>query len=412
MTQTHFHPIGPVPPPILGREPDTWQYDTIANRLPDMARRVIAENDFSPEQNRRLQQLITEMPEGPMRFLDDPQAPDAAAWASYVAPFVGQSWLDVPWFFAEMVFFRRILEATGYFGPGQGEGIDPYWRQKEAGLVAGLGIVPTIADVSLGGYSIESLIALLTLDLWGNQADQSIWPADANGQAGESAPEQAHLLINQIPEAVETLDGLRVEQPVRIDILVDNAGVELVGDLMTADYLLRHAVAGVVRFHVKPYPTFVSDATILDVVETIERLATESDENMSGIGRRLRRALADGRLSLQTHPFWVSPLAFWEMPPDVIAELSQADLVIVKGDMNYRRLHGDRHWPLDTPFAAVVNGAPGPLLPLRVVKAELATGLDTAQVAAVSAADPGWMTNGRWGMAPYYPGPRSTGEHG
>ena len=51
-----------------------------------------------------------------------------------MAPYQGQNWLSAPWFVVETWFFRRILEATGYFQPGSGQGIDPYGPQKEAGL--------------------------------------------------------------------------------------------------------------------------------------------------------------------------------------------------------------------------------------------------------------------------------------
>ena len=42
-------------------------------------------------------------------------APDLDAWKNYVNPYLGQNWYQPPWFFTEHYFYRRILEATGYF---------------------------------------------------------------------------------------------------------------------------------------------------------------------------------------------------------------------------------------------------------------------------------------------------------
>jgi uncharacterized protein with ATP-grasp and redox domains len=388
------------PPPLYGHEPDTWQYDTMTQRISEIAQRVIDENDLTAEQLQRMRRLQDEMPYGLVRPLDDPAAPDAAAWAAYVAPYVGRNWLDIPWFMAEMMFFRRVLEATGYFGPGVGEGRDPYRQQKAAGMAAAAEALPTLLPVVERPLTAETLRQVLVMDLWGNQADLSIWPSD--GGAGPVQPERAHLLIDDLPEVVTYLEDARTRGPLRVDFLVDNAGIELTGDLLTADYLLRHGVAATVQLHVKPYPTFVSDAMIPDVAAAIEQLAGAAQPEAAAIGARLRRRLSDGSLALRTHLFWTSPLPFWELPADLRDVLGRSDLLIVKGDMNYRRLHGDRHWPFDTPFDAIVAGAPAPLVCLRVVKAEVASGLSRAQVAEVTEADPGWMSNGRWGMAPFY----------
>ena len=63
----------------------------------------------------------------------------------------------------------------------------------------------------------------------------------------------------------------------RVDILVDNAGFELVGDLTVADYLLSTQSTGTVSLHLKSHPTFVSDAMIKDIHGTLEFLAEDND---------------------------------------------------------------------------------------------------------------------------------------
>ena len=78
--------------------------------------------------------------------------------------------------------------------------------------------------------------------------------------------------------------------------------------------------------------------------------------------------------------------------------LAAADLVILKGDANYRRLLGDAHWPPTTSFAAVTGYFPAPLVALRTLKAEIIVGLQPGQVERLQAEDPAWLVNGRRGL--------------
>jgi hypothetical protein len=137
---------------------------------------------------------------------------------------------------------------------------------------------------------------------------------------------------------------------------------------------------------------------ISDVLATAGFLATAENDATAAFGRRLHRHLAQGRLLLKEDPYWVSALPFWEMPAGLQKQLSQSDLLISKGDANYRRLLGDRQWPFTTPFTAILSYTPAPLLALRTLKAELACGLTDKQVSRLNEEDPHWLVNGRWGV--------------
>jgi D-3-phosphoglycerate dehydrogenase len=86
------------------------------------------------------------------------------------------------------------------------------------------------------------------------------------------------------------------------------------------------------------------------------------------------------------------------MPPSLRQVLAQSDLVINKGDANYRCLVGDCHWPYTTPFADIVAYFPAPLLALRTLKAELAVGLMLSLARRIPEADRS-MKEGRWEKA-------------
>ena len=97
------------------------------------------------------------------------------------------------------------------------------------------------------------------------------------------------------------------------------------------------------------------------------------------------------------HPFWVSPLPFWECPADLVDTLAAADIVLSKGDANYRRLLGDLHWDPTTPFEDIVRPLQ-PIVALRTSKSMVGAGISPETVARATGTDPEWMSNGQWGM--------------
>jgi hypothetical protein len=399
------------PEPIRGLEPDSWANSTITVRFINIVERVLAQNDFSVEITRRLQALIDEIPDGLIRPLSDP-GPDLAAWNHFIEPHRDQNWLQPPWFFVEHYLYRRIIAAVGHFRPGRNHGVDPFAKIKQDGLEHGLATIETLAerlDTWLQDDSPDQdrLKVLLYMDLWGNQSDLSLWPADNDPDEkpdhADLLQAQAYLLADDSVDVAEHLLDLDPERA-RVDIIVDNTAVEVVGDLIVADYLLSAELVAQVRLHLKVHPTFVSDATPKDVNDTITFLQQNADPCVRVLGERLRAHLRAGRLKLRSDFFWTSPLEGWKMPASLAGELAQADLVISKGDANYRRLLGDRHWAFTTPFAEIVSYFPAPLVALRTLKAELVSGLEPGQADSVAQKDPDWMVDGRWGLIQFHGG--------
>jgi hypothetical protein len=85
--------------------------------------------------------------------------------------------------------------------------------------------------------------------------------------------------------------------------------------------------------------------------------------------------------------------------PDVLAkQIGDHDLAILKGDVNYRRLVGDRHWPPTTPVGAAAGHFPTSFASLRTMKSELVVGLLAGQLADLEAnAEKDWQINGKRG---------------
>ena len=166
---------------------------------------------------------------------------------------------------------------------------------------------------------------------------------------------------------------------------------------MLVDHLLGRCRAGSVSLHVKPYPYYVSDATAADAVACLRRLAATAG-HAAEIAGRLHAAMGEGKVSLYTHEFYCAPWSFHQMPADLTSQFARATLTILKGDLNYRRLVGDRDWPPTTPFTEAVSYFPGAVAALRTLKSDVVTGLEQGTVIELDASGQPWRTDGSHGL--------------
>lgn len=192
----------------------------------------------------------------------------------------------------------------------------------------------------------------------------------------------------------------------RVDIVLDNAGFELVTDLIFADFLVSAGLAREVHFHGKCFPWFVSDVTVKDFWWTIRQTMATNHRWMSKTGARWQSYLKKGTWSYHDHPFWTQPHEFCDMAadaPDLYATLQGSDLVLFKGDLNYRKLTGDRDWNHTVSFDTALRGfGPAPLCSLRTLKANVQVGLQPGQGEQLSTQDPDWMTSGKYAVIQFY----------
>jgi len=375
-----------LPPPLMTSEPGSFARTTIAERKPQILRQVIRDNAYPEPIVHALEAFRDELVRQPIQPLAE-EAPDVDFWNRAAAGYKGRSWLDLPWYFAETYFYRRLLEAVRYFQPGPWHAHDPFGslkgveEEQAAAWLAGNGQQLAAAEADL--------TMLLHSSLWGNRADLSHVAMQEQVQSGLAAQrERQHILVDHT-ERVQALLAAGLE---RVDLVTDNAGRELLFDFALADYLLQRGWAGRVTFHLKGHPFFVSDAMVTDARRLAAAVAAEP------LGRRLEEHLAAGRLALTDDPFWTTYLGYRHMPAPLAADLAGAGLVILKGDVNYRRLLDDRHWPHTARMAEIAAYFPAPFLTLRTLKAELMVDLEPGQAERLAAQDPEWLTNGRRGV--------------
>ncbi len=401
------------PSPLTSCETDSFSHYTVTKRMPEIIYRVIEENNFSPTINENLRNLANDLLSGYLSPLFDDTGIDVDTWNDYLQPYIGQKWLDIPWFLAETFFYRQILQITNYFDPGEFQGIDPYGVQKGQGLescrdsiislceklhVVREGLIANLDSESPSpGFNLEFEIKkFLYFALWGNRVDLSLWSAFETDRSKFDIDTQlSHILIDDTSKVVELITN---GSKGRVDIVVDNAGFELFCDLCLIDFLLTSGLVEEVKLHLKPHPTFVSDAMIEDVYKTIRFLADFESQEVKSFASRIEGYIKEERSLLCENYFWSSPLAFWEIPNSLKIELSTAKLLIIKGDANYRRLLGDRRWEFTIPMENIINYLPVPLVTLRTLKSQIVVGLQSEVIKKLGILDPHWLINGKWGV--------------
>lgn len=387
------------PPPLRGAEQGSWAHTSIVKRLPEIAERTLAQNSFSLAVRSRLETLIDEIPLGPVRPIQDPGAPDEEAWQRYVEPYEGSDWLQPPWFFVETYFYRRIVAACGYFQADSLSPPDPFRIEKSRGLEG-------TSEVAQSALQHVDLSDLLLAALWGNQADLSLWPEGHSDWPDAESTSADRILRDDRDRILDHLGGLPDVN--RVDILLDNTGSELAADLCLVDSLLRSFPGVDLHLHAKAHPTFVSDATVFDVEQTLHTLRDSSARAVAAMAQRLQSALAQAHIHLRTHLFWTSPLPAWELPEELRDELETSTMLISKGDANYRRLLGDRQWEPTTPLGEILSYLPAPVTALRTLKSDVVAGLSAQSLRRAEEADPEWMIDGRWALIQFsHPGARS-----
>lgn len=382
-----------LPPPILITPEGSFAWDVFHRRHPVLIENLINALPYGPEQIRDLRALLDESKTGVIEPLRD-GAPDARSWRDWDRGHYGKPWADAPFLWAESFFFRRILEATGYYARDAGggavrswAGVDPFEPMKDGELAdPALEVAFSWYGALVGLEPARRFAALVEAAVLGNRADLVFQVTEVvEGYAAVNPP-----LADDTELIWERLRGGKAGV---VAIVCDNAGRELITDLLLAHELLADGTASSVEVHVKPAPYYISDATAADVGKCLRRL-----RGMSGALGEAGRALFDlagaGRLRVLTHPFWFSPLSFHEMPEDLRASLA-GRFVIFKGDLNYRRLAGDCKWDPTTPFADTAGYLGLPLAALRAAKSDVVVGVSRRQVEALDAAEPDWRLNGR-----------------
>lgn len=305
-------------------------------------------------------------------------------------------------------------------------------------------------------------VEMAEICLWGNATDLSLLPnlsyEDIQKLQGAEARKSAenNILVNDLPAAFDLLKKAQSagKEERRVDIVLDNAGFELYVDLVLAGYLLSSGLATQIIIHPKSIPWYVSDVLPTDFSDLLNSISnpraffeTQSEEeamqdktpaplsdaeveNMQFLFQEWVTHHAEGRLVMRPNRYWTAAGSFWRLPheePELHKDLQESELVIFKGDLNYRKLTADvshsfpfddkyplltkqAAWDPTTPFTTAI-GPMGPgsginVLSLRTCKADVVVGLPAGKDEELRATEGGggdsgarrWAWSGKWAV--------------
>lgn len=380
-----------LPPFLMTSDVGSFAQRTIKERLPIILEQVISTNIYPPKIHKGLQTFKKELNHGQVQPLSE-TTEDRVVWERDLQAWLGKRWDQLPWLLAEAYFYRRILEITHYFQPGPWMGVNPFEALKAQEIQDGMTVFEDLYHEMIIDDSIECFIDHLIKALWGNRGDLSLLAT-----LDTDMHTQSHRII--LDHSLPAYRYLSTHRPARVAYFLDNVGKELFFDLALMSYLFETGMAGKVTCFVKPHPFFISDVMPKDLYNSIDLLATTQSPEVQELSEQLTKHTKAGRLKVAAPPFLTLGREFHEMPDDLYTQLEQHDLTILKGDLNYRRLMRDRHWPPTTPVEVAGGYFPTSFLSLRTLKSELIVGLTDEVLENVkSEGDPDWLTNGKRGI--------------
>ncbi len=395
-------------------EKGSFAEKTLQWRKPAIVDKVIEANSFNKSQKNALLALKEEITAGritnpfndPAVRIDAMEEQSLSLWRREVSRYEGGSWLDIPFYFAEAYFYMRILIAIGYFdGASPFHMKDPYRPFKERELYevnGGIELGRTLVGLFENrlfetdlpaGEKQKVLKSILYYDLWGNRVDLSLYYIADDSRKKTSEHESHNLLIDHSKRLVELLIDSE-----RIDIVLDNSGQELVCDLLLAHRLLESSSEKQIRLHAKKYPFYVSDATVGDVMETVSALRSDRNGTLARIGAALFEFQEQERLVLHDHYFWNGPLGYDQLPEKISQDLERSDIVLLKGDVNYRRMLSDRRWEMSRNMEELTGFFPASFALIRTMKSESVVDIDDKKANELFKKDPDWLVNGARGI--------------
>lgn len=371
---------------IRGNDPASFAHYTIKKRFPKILKDIIDNNEFAVEVRSELENFLNLLFSINVEKID--KGEELELFNESVLAYCGESIFDAPFFVSEIFFYQKIASITEFHKNKQ----DYFSGLKQQSLTEA---VKHLLQQPKNFFGVpndsarESQVKnALNFSLWGNLADLSLFSlTKANTQAAFS---DDNILINDTAKLLEFSSVYKGT----IHFFLDNAGLELISDLYFIYILLRYTECNI-QIHLKPIPMFVSDVTLQDWNETLNTLETLPD--VSSWTSTFNCALKGKRLNVSTSSFWASCYHFSDKWFNELG-ISAGELVISKGDLNYRRFFEDRAWSPTVLSNEVVAKTNSTVLHIRTLKSEIITGLTNEKADWLNKQDKDWMINGKYGL--------------
>lgn len=374
-----------------------------------------------------------------MEPLPSDGASDITSYNEELNALKNPTWQNVPWLFSECYMYRmmRIFFSTS---TSFWQSYDVFTKSKIQSLTGSkTGVLElvkrfhamrkAIANNEIDDVDTEKAIfeEMIQICLWGNATDLSLLTTlsmeELTSRQGKTNREssKANIVDDDTEEVWKLVSELKAaESAGTVHMVLDNAGFELLTDLVLVAYFVETGYAKKVVLHGKRMPWFVSDVTQRDLDSLIQGFVqgtvwqdinpTDTAE-LKEAGTYWKSLLASGKLEYRAESFWTTTHSFGRMAtvePALWEEFSEADLIIYKGDLNYRKLVYDGCWPHTTPFEKALGplaekhgGKGARTLSLRTSKADVCVGLTAEREKSL---EPGWTRTGRYAVVSYWDG--------
>ncbi|CAG0920301.1 unnamed protein product [Notodromas monacha] len=432
----------PLPEPLSARHKDSFAYTTMKDRQPVILTKVIdylfrerkeiAEvyGDDVLEDLKAINELLAQlryelMTDKPLSPLNESELPDVHDWNHSLeearfdcaAKHEDCSWFTAPWLLVECYLYRRIKDA---FLKGSGTGklkhFDFFADQKKSSLLDSLSSVRILGNFLLDKLSHLQpgnpdasktlFFHMVELSLWGNKCDLCISGGNPNAHTSDPLADldvfRQNILSDHLDDIWSFVKSSMSLGPAEICFIADNAGFELFSDLALADFCVSIGFASKVVFHVKSFPWFVSDTVESDVEFLLKVL---EEEGLCSLALRWKSYFETERWSIESDHFWTLSEPFPNMKkirPLLYERLSRFRLLVVKGDLNYRKLLSDLNWEHHTSFElALRQFHPCALVTLRTMKSDMVAGLRPSVGKNAHTIDPNWMITGKYGLVQF-----------
>ena len=363
--------------------------------------------------------------------------PDIDAYNDEFNTLKDRKWQAAPWLYTECYMYRLIHTYFTLSTPFW-HSFDMFATSKRSSLVGSKkgtielvkrfrAVLQAIPEKQAVDEETEKAIfeEMIQISLWGNATDLSLLTSisveELNSRQGKAVREsnKQNILVDDTEQVWSLLSRLRSSgYPKDIHIVLDNAGFELLTDLVFAGYLISSGYAMKVVLHGKRMPWFVSDVNPEDLNYLIEGFAngtiyddidSADKDELREAGKYWKGLIQSDMLEFRAELFWTTQHPFGRLPivePGLFEDLADAELVVYKGDLNYRKLTYDGMWPHSTPFSEAL----GPLakkydgqgvrsLVLRTAKADVCVGLKPGQDKDL---EEDWTRNGKYAMVSYW----------
>lgn len=203
----------------------------------------------------------------------------------------------------------------------------------------------------------------------------------------------------------------------KINILVDNFGTEFLADIIMGYYfILKKGLDANIEivYHINELPIFVSDVkrgdekVLLNVLNELVEDNTQHKEVLDDINILIEA----GKIKFKSDFFWNMPSSYDTITQSKYKRLGYLseiksiftgnELLIVKGDLNYRRMVGDKNYNPKKKIEKLIKYINCPVLIIRSFKSNVTLlGKTYEEIAKNKNIEQDWQSNGKYGIIQY-----------